>query len=212
MMHQLAIVSSALMALVSGAPSSLDTRQISVNPTIQNFESALPILTIEPIGTRGAINYVGMAYGRTGGLQNAAVTPPNSDTVVATSGALNLITILQGGQASMEAATGYSSFTLYSFYYGCAVNSEEVAVGVPASCTITATAYSDAAGTNVIGTQNFVFTASTLGSVVISTPMVKATVPNTFANAVRVDFSTATLLNGLPLAILLDTIAYSFRQ
>jgi len=100
-------------------------------------------------------------------------------------------------------------FHLDSFYYGCAIVSEESAVGVLATCTITIEGYNQA-GTSVAGPQTFTFSSTGLSS-----QMDLAVVESAFQQEELYDVTFAVAGTGVDAALtadiggFIDTVKYT---
>ncbi|MCJ1279206.1 hypothetical protein MMC21_007030 [Puttea exsequens] len=101
--------------------------------------------------------------------------------------ALDAESVLQGTPAITATYTDSQIpfFDLKSFFYACALGSQESIVGVPVSCNITVTGYSPAPANKQVGKATFVF--NTNGGV--SVDMQKATLPQGFTGLGKAVFS-----------------------
>lgn len=94
-------------------------------------------------------------------------------------------------------------FDLKSFYYGCALGSEESVAGVPSPCTITVRGYSDDDGEDLVATQSFDYKVGTLQ---LQSQMQKAVLGNGFKGVKKVEFDVSA---ELITAGLINTVSYT---
>jgi hypothetical protein len=156
------------------------------------------LFALYPITNYQGLSWSGFSLGKTIPLQTLAIVKPNTPSNLAAFGGL-----LGGGSGSISSTgTSIDHFDLNSFYFGCALSTVTSVIGVPASCTITVKGYTDDAGTQLAGQQDFCYTVNTLS---LSTQMVQGTLPATFKNLRRVTYT----VSGLATAGLIDTVAYT---
>ncbi|CAK4033708.1 Hypothetical predicted protein [Lecanosticta acicola] len=166
---------------------------------------AVPAAT--PLGVYKGLNYTGFAVDE-GGVDGAGVvagvaahSPPNQIVTGFEQ------TSLTGANAGWQVENKAGSFDLYSFYYGCAVNSVEGAEGVPQQCTFNVRGYRRAADANPVAQQQFSFTPKT--TAVLAQAM-QATFENSFSNIQRVEVVQLESTSGEELnVILLDDVVYN---
>ena len=85
------------------------------------------------------------------------------------------------GTPSLTPVSPYKYFDLYSFYFGCALNTNEAVVDTAVKCTITVKGF--VGGSQVAGTT-FTFTPPAL--VAISAPLTQAVLPKSFRRVNKV--------------------------
>ena len=103
------------------------------------------------------------------------------------------------GTPSLSVVNDGQTFDLKSFYYGCAINTVETAVGVPTNCQITVTGW---AGSKQKGSQTFAYNG--LGG--LSAPMMFGKLNSWARGLTKVEFATA---DATLVGTLFDNIQYT---
>jgi len=98
---------------------------------------------------------------------------------------------LSGSLSTNPSSTAYrspaiKSFSLTSFYFGCALDAQEGVVVATSGCDISVTGYNIYG--DMVGSAAFSFAPAT----VFEVPMVKAVLPTTFVNLDRVSFGISS--------------------
>ncbi|KAF1945090.1 hypothetical protein EJ02DRAFT_370332 [Clathrospora elynae] len=189
-------VSTALVSMASALPSStISENSLFSLYQIARFDNAkgLPVVAAGPINIYQNIKWNGMTLVQTGGIQKAAILEPNSPPNLAGFSSTNLVTIQQGTPAMTVnyADSTIDSFDLYSFYYGCTLNTQASLLGVPTSCNITVTGYADDQATNQLAKKTFNFD---VGTAQTNAQMQKAVLGDSFRKLKRVEFTVTNTM------------------
>lgn len=148
-----------------------------------------------------------MSLVKTNDLTSIAGIKANSPPNYAAFSTLDVATLTQGQPAMSVnyADSAIDHFDLKSFYYGCAVGTQLTVIGVPTSCKITITGYSDIAATQKVAEQTFEFKTGN-GLLQTNAQMIKATVSPSFKNLKQVNFAVTSslLVTGL-----IDSVGYT---
>lgn len=108
--------------------------------------NADPIISIEPEGIYEDLDYPGWSLVVTDTLGSDSDIPllvPNTPPNCIAYAVLDAATIDQGAPylTAVYEESSIASFNFYSFFFGCALGTEETVVGVPQSCNLTVTGF-----------------------------------------------------------------------
>lgn len=218
MKNKLLTTGTILLAVVSALPSANSAapakRTLLETPPpktwykldqFARFENSegLPAVSASAIGIYLDVFWQGMSLVKSPDIPLLPGVEFNSPPNCAAYSKLDLIT-LQQGQPSMM--TNYPDSTidhldLKSFYYACAVGSEETVLGVPVACTIFIEGYADDQSTKPTVSQSFKYIPSGL-----STVMFEAKVDPEFKGLKNVKFFVS---NDTTVAALIDSVRYT---
>ncbi|KAF1940030.1 hypothetical protein EJ02DRAFT_495882 [Clathrospora elynae] len=208
MINKIVTVGTALLAVASAVPTAASFTGFPwyFFEQVARFDdlTGVPGGPITPIGVYEDIFWEGMSLVNTLGLQATQGLTPNSPNNYATYSEYDSVTVEQGTPAAMM--TKYKDsiidhFDLHSFYYGCVVASQETAVALPTTCTVTITGYYDEES-EIALQQNFIFVVGSQ----TTTQMIKANVDDRFIGLKRVEFDVT---NSGRTAALIDTVRYT---
>jgi len=194
----------------SSASPTATLNSFSYDATFDDIEAVTPVVSgaTQFINTYDSLFFQAFTLAATNNVNTVGLIP-NSEANYATFG-----TQSEASQGTAELTVDYVGstieyFHLDSFYYGCAVVSEESAAGVLTACTITIEGYNQA-GNVVAGPQTFTFDPTGLSS-----QMDLAVVESAFQNEELYDVTFAvagTALAGLTTDVtagVIDTVKYT---
>lgn len=175
-----------------------------------NVNTAVPIISAEPVGIYEDLDYPGWSLVVTDITGSNSILPllvPNTPPNCIAYAVLDVATIEQGAPylTTVYEESTIAYFNLYSFFFGCAVGSEETVVGVPQSCNLTVT------GLNAQGKQVAQQTFAFVSNGALNKQMIEAKLKG-FEGLQNVVFTTQANDKNL-VATLVDTFNYTvFEQ
>ncbi|MCJ1266010.1 hypothetical protein MMC22_005892 [Lobaria immixta] len=175
----------AFQQLAHAVPSSLSTR--TTIGTLANFDDipeVVPGTTLQPINTYK--NVFWRAF------------------VLATAGSDGVIRSLPG-TGGVAGSSPNKRITLFSFWWGAALKTQEAVASVPQNAQLTVTGYD--AGDNAVAVDRFDYDVTG-----VSQQMVFAKVNTTFTNLKHVDFFLDRIAAATLIAALIDDVDFSVTQ